>query len=317
MTDNTITHSELDFNWFKNNGIFMPMINDTNRNIFYKSAIQDAAPGKVVCDIGTGTGLLSILAAKAGASKVYAVEMDPGRAAFATDVIKKVGLDNVVTVINDNFLNTDITADVYVSETIGSQIFNENIINISNHILDKGGVFIPSTFEITARVYENHPIFSVVQSRSDAFEFQPDIDIDSNFESLIDTSFRAQHDLSNTLYRANCINDFFTQLPKMTDIKLNTLYETAPLIVDLNRPINVDDIRLTIPQTAMIPIGRSRPTDVCIVLFWTAKYKDITMPSYRTWWGHVSKIILPRTVNPGQDIVTWYDHSIGDWRFSF
>jgi predicted RNA methylase len=65
MTDNTTTHSESEFDWFKQNGIYMPMINDTGRNIYYKQAIEEAVPGKIVCDIGTGTGLLSILAAKA------------------------------------------------------------------------------------------------------------------------------------------------------------------------------------------------------------------------------------------------------------
>ena len=119
MTDN--------FDWFKDNGIYMPMINDTGRNIFYKAAIEAAVPGKVVCDIGTGSGLLSIIAAKAGATKVYAVEMDPGRAAFAEDMFARLGLTNI-EVVKGDFLNTDIRADIFVSETIGSQVFNENII---------------------------------------------------------------------------------------------------------------------------------------------------------------------------------------------
>lgn len=313
MTDYTVTQDESEFDWFKNNGIFMPMINDTARNVFYRDAIQASVSGKVVCDIGTGTGLLSILAAKAGASKVYAVEMDPGRAAFATKVIKQIGLDNVITVVNDNFLNTDITADVYISETIGTQIFNENIINLSNHVLNKGGTFIPGTFEITARVYEGHAIFPVVQNRSDAFEFQPDIEIDTNYETLINNTFQSQHDLTNTLYRANHINDFFTQLPKMPDLQLNVLYETAPLVVDLNQPIDVNNIKLTIPESVMVEADR----DICVVLFWKAKHNNIVMQSDHTWWGHVSKVILPRTKKAGQDIITWYDPAIGDWRFSF
>ena len=40
MTDNTKTSSEEDFDWFNNNGIFMPMINDTGRNVAYKKAIE-------------------------------------------------------------------------------------------------------------------------------------------------------------------------------------------------------------------------------------------------------------------------------------
>jgi predicted RNA methylase len=313
MTDNTITQSTADFDWFKQNGIFMPMINDTGRNVFYKTAIESAVAGKVVCDIGTGTGFLSVLAAKAGAKKVYAVEMDPGRAQYAQQMISKVGLSDTIEVINDNFLNTNITADIYVSETIGTQIFNENIIDISNHVLDKGGVFIPSTFEITAKVYLNHPIFPVVQSNSEAFEFQPDIEIDPTFETEINSQFQAQHDLSNTLYRANTINNFFTALKSMTDIKLEEVYETAPLIVDLNKKIDVSQLKITIPESVMTAAGR----DICVVLFWTAKYNNISMVSTDCWWGHMSKIILPRAKKAGVDITTWYDPTISDWRFSF
>jgi len=137
MTDNTKTSSEEDFDWFSNNGIFMPMINDTGRNIAYKKAIEKIAPGSIMCDIGTGTGLLSILAAKAGAKKVYSIEMDKGRAEFAIKIIQKLGLDDTIQVINKNFYNCDRNdipddVDYFVSETIGSQIFDEEIIQIAN-----------------------------------------------------------------------------------------------------------------------------------------------------------------------------------------
>jgi predicted RNA methylase len=96
------------FDWFKNNGIFMPMINDTGRNVFYKNAIEQSVQDKVVVDIGTGTGLLSVLAAKAGARKVFAVEIDQGRAEYARNVFAEVGVD--VEVVNADFLTTDIPA---------------------------------------------------------------------------------------------------------------------------------------------------------------------------------------------------------------
>jgi predicted RNA methylase len=313
MTDNTITNDQSDFNWFKNNGIYMPMINDTGRNVFYKAAIEQSVRDRVVCDIGTGTGLLSILAAKAGAAKVYAVEMDPGRADYARRMFAQLGLSDKVEVINDNFFNTDITADIYVSETIGSQIFNENIIPLSEHIRTKGGTFLPGSFEVVARVYENHPIFAVVQEKSDAFEFQPDIEIDPKFEAQVNQDFQAKHSLQDTLYAGNVIHDFFQQLRKMPDIQLKQLYESAPLVVDLNSQVNKDNLRIAIPHTVMPPNER----DVCVVLFWQARYQDLVMESVDCIWGHVSKIILPRVKKPGVDIETWYDHSFSNWRFNF
>jgi predicted RNA methylase len=316
MADNTLTNDSTEFDWFSNNGIFMPLINDTYRNIFYRDAINRACPGKVVVDIGCGTGFLSVLAAKAGAKKVYAVEMDAGRAAFTRQNIAKIGLDSIIEVVNADFLTTDIPADIYVSETIGSPIFDENIIALAEHARKHGGVFIPSTIELTAKVYKNHPIFIIAQTESDAFEFQPDIDINSGFEKIINNTFQQQHSLQNTLYKANRIEKLFTMLPRFKDLKLTTLYETEPLIVDLNQEVNIDDIRLTIPYDKVLPADFPS-NDMCVVIFWKAKYQDITMDVTDTWWGNPSKVVLPRCRKPNTDIVTWYDPAIADWRFSF
>jgi predicted RNA methylase len=298
--------------WMKDDGIFMPMINDTGRNKFYKRAIESLSAGKIVCDIGTGTGLLSVLAVKSGAARVYAVEQDPGRAAFAQSMFKRLGITDRVTLIEDNFLNTRIPADIYVSETINAQIFGENIIELANHAQQFGGNFIPGRFEITAQVYKNHPIFSLCQAHSDAFEFQPDISIDPVFEKEINSQFQQAHPLENTLYRANMINGLFTQLPRFTDLKLTKLSETEPLVVDLNTPIDVNSLKLTIPKTQ-----KNSQSDVYVVLHWKAVYQDVVMDVDSTWFGRVSKTILSRCRNPNLDISIWYDATIQDWRLSF
>lgn len=313
MTDNTKTNSEEDFDWFKQNGIFMPMINDTYRNIRYKQAIEQAVPGKVVCDIGTGTGFLSILAAKAGAKKVYSVEMDVGRANFARNIIQQIGLNDVIEVINSNFYDTDIAADVYISETIGSQLFNEYIIDIAEHALRHGGIFLPNSFDIWLELYEDHPIFPLVTAESGAFEFQPDIEIDPKFETLINQGFQQQHSLDSTLYKASTINGLFTMLPKFTDLKLNKVYETEPLHIDLGQPIDQNNIRLTIPADK-IPNNYTK----VVVLFWTANmFGDIKMPVKETWWGNPIKTILPHVKQDGSDITMWYDRTICNWRLSY
>ena len=53
---------------------------------------------KIVLDIGAGTGILSIFAAKAGAKHVYAIEFAE-IAIFAKEIVRKNGLQDKITVI--------------------------------------------------------------------------------------------------------------------------------------------------------------------------------------------------------------------------
>ena len=310
VTQTQATSGPHDFNWFSDNGIFMPMINDTNRNVFYKAVIERATPGKIVCDIGCGSGFLSILAARAGATKVYAIEMDPGRAAFARDVVARVGYSDIIEVINADFLTLDIKADVYVSETIGAQIYNENIINIAEHARQHGGVFIPSQIDMWVEVYEHHPIFPMTFTRSEAFEFQPDIAIDDTFENHINTEFQNKHPLNDTLYRANTTRDLFQMLPRFEDLRLTKLYTTPEITIDFNQQVNTDDLHLTVPYTVSAD-------EITCVLFWRARYQDIVMESVDCWWAHVSKCVLPRIRKPHTDIVFSYMPDKDDWRVTF
>lgn len=66
------------------------MLKDTVRTRSYQRAIMDNPEDfkdKVVMDIGAGTGILSIFAAKAGAKHVYAIEFAE-IAIFAKEIIK-------------------------------------------------------------------------------------------------------------------------------------------------------------------------------------------------------------------------------------
>ena len=64
-------------------------------------AIEDNASllkDKIVLDIGCGTGILSIFAARAGAKHVYAVD-NAEIAEYAREIIKRNNLETRVTVI--------------------------------------------------------------------------------------------------------------------------------------------------------------------------------------------------------------------------
>jgi len=300
------------FDWFNDDGIFLPMINDGKRNIFYKNSIDQSVKDKVVCDIGSGTGLLSILSAKAGAKKVFAIERDQGRYAYTKHIINKLGLQNKVEVIHEDFLNTDITADIFVSETINTQIFGEDILYLAEHARKQGGVFIPSTFEITPTIYKHHPIFILDQLNSDAWEFDPKIDIDQIYNETIENDFKEQHPLLNTLYRANQLNKLFQILHKFDDVKLTKLWQGQPLVVDLNKPMDIEALRMTIPYYEV----NDKSVDWYMVLHWKARFQNVVMDSNDVWFGNVSKHVHNPMARKN-DINTWYDPDLRNWHVTW
>jgi len=77
------------------------MLTDHNRMKAYHSAImgnKELFEGKVVMDVGTGSSILAVWAAQAGAKRVYAVEYT-GMADHAKNVVKANGVDHIVKVI--------------------------------------------------------------------------------------------------------------------------------------------------------------------------------------------------------------------------
>ena len=77
------------------------MLNDKRRNDLFDKAIRRAIhPGSHVLDIGTGTGLLAMMAARAGAEHVTACESVGVLAEKARDIVALNGLSDKITVIH-------------------------------------------------------------------------------------------------------------------------------------------------------------------------------------------------------------------------
>lgn len=302
-----------EFDWFRDDGIFMPMLNDSGRNIFYQKCLDRCAQNKIVADIGAGTGLLSFLAVKAGAQHVFAVEKNQARYEYLQHMVERLNLTAKITCINEDWLDLDITADIYVSETINTQIFGEDILQLANHAVRNGGQFIPNRFEITATLYKHHPIFVLDQTNSDAWSFEPRIDIDKEYEKCINSDFQHRHDMMDTLYLANQLNKLFTLLPKFHDLRIEKIYEGRPLVIDLDRPRDPPRVELVIP-TRDLPLD----TDWYLVLFWQAKFQDVVMDCRDVWFGNVSKTIEQSFRQPGCDIITcWYNEAKRNWQVIF
>lgn len=112
-----------------------PMMNDRLRNEAYEAAIRRAVtPDALVLDIGTGAGLLSMMAARAGARHVVTCEMTLPVAAKARQIIALNGLQDRITVHNKRSQALEIgtelpeKADVLVSEIFDSDLLGEGVL---------------------------------------------------------------------------------------------------------------------------------------------------------------------------------------------
>jgi protein arginine N-methyltransferase 1 len=130
------------------------MLNDQRRTSGYLATIRKVVrSGDVVVDIGTGTGIYAIAAARAGARHVYAIEA--GRIASAARTLFKVnGLADRITLIRG--LSAEIwlpeRADVLISELIGDEPLAEGVIGITRdawrRLLKPSARLVPSRIKI-------------------------------------------------------------------------------------------------------------------------------------------------------------------------
>lgn len=115
------------------------MLYDQRRNAAYRAAIERFAPGRRVLDIGTGSGLLAMMAARAGAARVYACEENAMLAAAARRVIAANGLADRITVFDrhsgklDRMRDLDGGVDLVVSEVFADCVVGEGVLSSLAH----------------------------------------------------------------------------------------------------------------------------------------------------------------------------------------
>jgi len=130
------------------------MMNDAVRNQAYDLALQElVTPASTVLDIGTGSGLLAMQSARAGAKQVFTCEMEPIIAEMAEKIIMRNGYRQVIKVItgDSNLLQIpqDIPerADILVTETFGAWLPAEGalqtIYHARQHLLKPEAKIIP------------------------------------------------------------------------------------------------------------------------------------------------------------------------------
>ncbi|MBC7712492.1 MAG: 50S ribosomal protein L11 methyltransferase [Rhizobacter sp.] len=155
-----------------------PMMNDTVRNDAYEKALKTALKkGGSVLDIGSGSGLLAMMAARHGATAVTTCELVPVVAEKAKVIIQRNGFGDQINSINKLSTNMVVgvdlpeRADILVTEIFDNGLLGEHafiaIEHARQHLLKPDAQLIPAGARVYAmliestEIYKNHRVDTI------------------------------------------------------------------------------------------------------------------------------------------------------------
>lgn len=112
------------FNSYDHYGIHEEMLQDTVRTLSYRNAIiqnKDLFKDKIVLDVGCGTGILSMFAAKHGAKHVIGVDMS-SIIEMAKELVELNGFSDKITLLRGKLEDVHMPfpkVDIIISEWMG------------------------------------------------------------------------------------------------------------------------------------------------------------------------------------------------------
>ncbi|CAN9499499.1 unnamed protein product [Ophioblennius macclurei] len=161
---------------------YADMLHDHDRNMKYYEGIRAAvrrvkARGEqaVVLDIGTGTGLLSMMAMTAGADRCYAVEVFKPMAEAAQTIVQKNGFSDKIKIINKH--STEVTvgeggdmeekANILITELFDTELIGEGALpsyeHAHLHLVQAGCEAVPHRATVYAQLVESELLWSWTQ----------------------------------------------------------------------------------------------------------------------------------------------------------
>jgi len=142
----------------------LPMLADEARNAAYQQTMdKHVREGMHVLDIGAGSGLLALMAARAGAGMVTAVEMNPVLADVARQIVADNGFADRIRVLNRLSLDLKVgvdlpAADLVVSEILDGGLLGEGVLPTLHHaahqLLKPGGRMVPAGAVVYGQLVE-------------------------------------------------------------------------------------------------------------------------------------------------------------------
>ncbi|PRT52761.1 Protein arginine N-methyltransferase 1 [Wickerhamiella sorbophila] len=140
------------FDSYDHFSIHEEMLKDRVRTLAYRDAImrnRDLFKDKVVLDVGCGSGILSMFAARAGAKKVIGVDRSQ-IIHMARKIVEVNGLSDTITLIQGQMEEVKLPVpkvDIIISEWMGYFLLFESMLDTvlyaRDHYLVEGGLILP------------------------------------------------------------------------------------------------------------------------------------------------------------------------------
>lgn len=144
--------SDYYFDSYSHHGIHEEMLKDEVRTSSYRNAIlqnRHLFKDKVVLDVGCGTGILSMFAAKAGAKLVIGVD-NSGIIEHAKQIVKDNNFSDRIVLLRGTMETVELpvqTVDIIVSEWMGYFLLYESMLDTvlfaRDRYLVEGGLIFP------------------------------------------------------------------------------------------------------------------------------------------------------------------------------
>ena len=252
------------------------MLQDAVRTGSYQRALEQLIrPGDVVVDVGAGTGVMSIFAARAGARHVYAIESTP-IARLARRIISDNGLSEAITVLEADAATVALPepADVLVSECMGSFVYSDAMLGVlatCRRLLAPGGRVCPSRITTFLAPTFLAPVFGEF-----AWWDKPRYGID--FSS-------ARISAVNDTYPVQCPSP---QLLSAPPAHYGDIFPTQPVALA--------------DQSVVLRFEREGPVDTVLGWFDAELAPDVllqTGPGHSTHWGQLAFPVPPFVAQPG------------------
>lgn len=168
---------------------------------FCQAVGEVVKPGDTVLDLGAGTGILGLLACRAGARRVYAIEAGEV-IELAREICGANGFQDRMVFIKGTSTRVDLPerVDVILADQIGSFGFEAGLLeyfgDARERFLKPNGVMIPSCLELHVAPVECPELSDQVEFWNDSpagFDFRPARSLAAN------TGYPARFDLDHLL----------------------------------------------------------------------------------------------------------------------